>query len=76
MEEEKLKNVENISCATACKNGVLTGLIVMPPARWKPDSAVLGQFYPLIHSPHDQKAPPLSVLELSPDYMLVREALR
>lgn len=55
----------------ACKNSMLTGLIVMSPAWWKPDSAVLGQIYPLIHSPHDQKAPPLSVLELSPDYMLV-----
>lgn len=55
----------------ACKNSMLTGLIVMSPTWWKPDSAVLGQIYPLIHSPHDQKAPPLSVLELSPDYMLV-----
>lgn len=49
----------------ACKTSMLTGLIVMSPARRKPDSAVLGQLHPGIHSPDDQKAPPWAVLMLS-----------
>lgn len=53
------------SCAMACKTSVLTGLIGMSPARRKPDSAVLGQFHPGIHSPGDQKAPAWPVRMLS-----------
>lgn len=49
----------------ACKTSMLTGLIVMFPARRKPDSAVLGQFHPGIQSPDDQEGPPSAVLMLS-----------
>lgn len=48
----------------ACKTSVLTGLIVMSPARRKPDSAILGLFHPGIHSPDDQNTPPWAVLML------------
>lgn len=49
----------------AFKSSLLTELIVMSPARRKPDSAVSGQFHPRIHSPDDQKAPLWAVLMLS-----------
>lgn len=49
----------------AGKTSVLTELIVTSPAWRKPDSAVLGQFHPGIHSPDDPSVSLWAVLMLS-----------